>query len=346
MTASKGASIAMKFGYLMDFRQPPELSKISTAEFYSAMFQQIEYIDQAGFDTIWITEHHFTDDGYLSAAMPAMAAIAARTRRVKIGSYVILVPFYHPLRLAEDAALIDVISNGRLRLGLGLGYRLEEFDALQIPRKERLGRTLETIEILKRAWSGERFSFGGKYFNFKDARVLPKPISQPYPELLWGGMAPAAIKRGATLDLGFACNLGAREIELYQQTLRELGKDPAAYSIVNSRMVFVADSEEQAWREIEPYLMYQMKLYGKWLAAGEIETAGQYRPDAEQLRKNAILGPPDRVTELMRKVIDGARMTEVSLMMQFPGLEPRKAMRSLERFTTEVLPALRSSSPA
>jgi alkanesulfonate monooxygenase SsuD/methylene tetrahydromethanopterin reductase-like flavin-dependent oxidoreductase (luciferase family) len=92
--------------------------------------------------------------------------------------------------------------------------------------------------------------------------------------------------------------------------------------------------------------MYQMKLYGKWLAAGEIETSGQYRPDAEQLRKNAILGPPDRVTELMRKVIDGARMTEVALMMQFPGLEPRKAMRSLERFTTEVLPALRSSSPA
>jgi alkanesulfonate monooxygenase SsuD/methylene tetrahydromethanopterin reductase-like flavin-dependent oxidoreductase (luciferase family) len=336
----------MKFGYLMDFLQPPELSKITTAEFYAAMFEQIEYVDQAGFDTVWITEHHFTDDGYLSAAMPAMAAIAARTRRVKIGSYVILVPFYHPLRLAEDAALIDVVSNGRLRLGLGLGYRLEEFDALQIPRKERLGRTLETIEILKRAWSGERFSFEGKYFKFKDARVLPKPISQPYPELLWGGMAPAAIARGAKLELGFACNLGAREIEMYQAVLRELGKDPAAYSIVNSRMVFVADTEEQAWREIEPYLMYQMKLYGKWLVEGAIETSGQYRPDAEQLRKNAILGPPDRVTELMRKVIDGARMTEVALMMQFPGLEPRKAMRSLERFTTQVLPALRGSRPA
>ena len=147
---------------------------MSSAEFYAAMMQQVEYLDQAGFETIWITEHHFTDDGYLSAAMPMMAAIAARTRRIKIGSYVILVPFYHPLRLAEDAALIDVIANGRLRLGLGLGYRLEEFDTFQVPRKERLGRTLETVEILKRAWTGERFSFTGKYFTIKNARVLPE----------------------------------------------------------------------------------------------------------------------------------------------------------------------------
>jgi alkanesulfonate monooxygenase SsuD/methylene tetrahydromethanopterin reductase-like flavin-dependent oxidoreductase (luciferase family) len=331
----------VKFGYLFDFRQPPELLKMSTQDFYAAMFHQAAYLDQAGFDTIWITEHHCTDDGYLAAAMPMMAALAAKTKQAKIGSYVILAPFYHPLRLAEDTALIDVISNGRLRLGIGLGYRGEEFEAFQTPKNERLGRTLETVEILKKAWTGERFSFAGKYFTIKDARVLPKPISQPYPELLWGGMAPKAIGRGAKLDMGFACNLGAKEIKLYHDALRELGKDPAAYSIVNSRLVFVADSEEQAWETIKPYLMYQMALYGKWLAEGAIEAGGSYKPDAEALRKSAILGPPERVIKLLKDVIAGVPMTEITLMMQFPGLDPAKSMHSLKRFATEVLPALR-----
>jgi alkanesulfonate monooxygenase SsuD/methylene tetrahydromethanopterin reductase-like flavin-dependent oxidoreductase (luciferase family) len=93
----------------MAFRNPLELSKQNAVEFYNSMFDQVEYLDQAGFDTIWITEHHFVDDGYLSAAMPMLAAMAARTRHIKIGSFVILGPFYHPLRLAEDAVLIDVI---------------------------------------------------------------------------------------------------------------------------------------------------------------------------------------------------------------------------------------------
>jgi alkanesulfonate monooxygenase SsuD/methylene tetrahydromethanopterin reductase-like flavin-dependent oxidoreductase (luciferase family) len=334
----------VKFGYLFDFRQPPELSRLSSQEFYTAMFQQVEYLDQAGFDTIWTTEHHFTDDGYLSAVMPMLAAIASRTKRVKIGSYVILAPFYHPLRLAEDTALIDVLSNGRLRLGIGLGYRHEEFEAFQTPQKERLGRTLETLEILKRAWTGERFSFEGKYFTINDARVLPKPISQPHPELLWGGMAPQAIRRGAKLDMGFACNLGAKEIKLYHEALRELGKDPSSYSIVNSRLVFVADTEEQAWETIKPALMYQMAMYGKWLSEGAVESGGHYRPDAEALRKSAILGPPERVTSMLREVINGVPMTEITLMMQFPGLDPSKTMTSLDRFATEVLPVLRKSS--
>jgi alkanesulfonate monooxygenase SsuD/methylene tetrahydromethanopterin reductase-like flavin-dependent oxidoreductase (luciferase family) len=329
----------MKFSYLMGFRNPRELSKLADAEFYAGMFEQIEYLDQTGFETIWTTEHHFVDDGYLSSVMPMMAAIAARTKRVKVGSFVLLAPFYHPLRLAEDAALIDVISNGRLRLGIGVGYRHEEFEIFQIPRKERLGRTLETIEIMKRAWTGERFDFEGKHFNFRNARVLPKPVSAKGPELLWGGMNPNSIKRCARLDLGFACNLGAAEIKQFHEELLELGKDPAAYNVVNMAAVYVADSEDQAWNEIAPGMLYQMKLYQKWLAEGGIE-ASNFRPDPETLRKSAILGPPDRVIEHLRHFIEKHPATELTLNMQQPGLDPKLAMRSLKRFVTEVLPVL------
>ena len=333
-------STSVKFGYLLDFRQPPHLSQLDTAEFHAAMLQQVEYADQAGLDSIWVTEHHFTEDGYLAAVMPALAAIAARTKRVTIGTYVLLAPFYHPLRLAEDTAFIDVISNGRLRLGIGLGYRQEEFEGFQIARTERLGRTLETIDILKRAWTGEPFSFQGKYFNFPEARILPRPISRPHPELLWGGMAPEAIRRGAELGLSFACNLGPRQIEQYHNALREYGKDPAAFNVVTSRLVYIADSEEQAWREVEAPVLYQMTMYGKWLSAGGIETS-QFRPDPEVLRRNGVLGPPEVVTERLRQIVTNTPMTEMALSMQVPGLDPRKALRSLERFATEVLPVLR-----
>jgi alkanesulfonate monooxygenase SsuD/methylene tetrahydromethanopterin reductase-like flavin-dependent oxidoreductase (luciferase family) len=259
---------------------------------------------------------------------------------VTIGTYVLLAPFYHPLRLAEDAALIDVISNGRLRLGIGLGYRQEEFEGFQIARKERLGRTLETIDILKRAWTGEPFSFQGQYFNFREARVLPRPISRPHPELLWGGMTPEAIRRGAKLGLSFACNLGPREIEQYHHALREYGKDPAAFNVVTSRLVYIADSEEQAWREIEAPVLYQMTLYGKWLSAAGADTSS-YRPDPGVLRRNGVIGPPAVVTERLQQILARTPLTELCLSMQLPGLDPRKALRSLERFALEVLPVLR-----
>ena len=123
-------------------------------------------------------------------------------------------------------------------------------------KKTRLSRTLETIEILKRAWTGERFSFEGKHFNFGDVRVLPRPTSQPHPELLWGGMTTKAIQRGAELGLGFACNLGRHQLEIYREAMRARGKDPAAYSLVNSRIVYVADNEQQAWADIEAAAMY------------------------------------------------------------------------------------------
>lgn len=331
---------AIKFGYLLGFRNPPD-SKIDFATLYSEMLRQAEFVDRSGFDSIWLTEHHFTDDGYLASIMPALAALAARTSRVTIGTYVLLAPLYHPLRLAEDTATIDLMSGGRLRLGIGLGYRAEEFDGFQVPRKQRLGRTLETIEILKRAWTGERFSFEGKYFNFRDARVLPRPLSRPHPQLLWGGMAPQAIERGAELGLSFACNLGQRESALYREALRRRGKDPAAYDIVNSRSIYVADSADEAWADIEQAAVYQAALYAKWLSDATGGTQNWIKPEPEKVRRTCVLGTPEQVRAQLADIINSGQMTEMIVAMQLPGLAPQKTMRSLERFATEVLPALR-----
>jgi alkanesulfonate monooxygenase SsuD/methylene tetrahydromethanopterin reductase-like flavin-dependent oxidoreductase (luciferase family) len=333
----------VKVGYQLDFRNPPG-SPIPFPELYAAMLAQVEAAEALGFDSIWLTEHHFTDDGYLPAMMPAAAAIAARTRRVTIGTYVLLAPFQHPLKLAEDAAVVDVISNGRLRLGIGQGYRQEEFDGFGVARAERMGRTLETIEILKRAWTGERFSHEGRYYRFRDVRVLPTPASRPYPELLWGAGAPKAIRRAAAMDLSFACVGGRREIGIYLDALKAAGKDPARYSIVNSRVVYIADSEGEAWNDARGALMYQAELYGKWLSAAAGTTDQSkvlIRPDPERLRRTSILGPPAQVRDRIAEVLESAPMTELIVVTQLPGLDPAKAHRSLERFGREVLPALK-----
>src|SRR5262249_15325568 len=165
----------------------------------------------------------------------------------------------------------------------------------------------------------------GKYFRFRDAQILPRPASKPHPELLWGGMSAVAIRRGAKLGLSFACNLGRREVELYRDTLGELGKAPADYSIVNNRIVYVADGEDRAWKDIEQPALYQAALYAKWLSAAAEGAASPIRPDAGRIRRNAVLGTPAQIAERLSKIIDGTPMTELILATQLPGLEPRKA---------------------
>src|SRR5262249_36563922 len=155
-------------------------------------------------------------------------------------------------------------------------------------------------------------------------RVLPRPTSRPHPELLWGGMTTKAIERAAELDLGFACNLGRRQIETYRAAMRTRGKDPAAYSVVNSRVVYVADDETTAWKDIEAAAMYQAELYGKWLSAA---SPGQtwIRPDANQLKASSIIGSPEIVHARLSETIEAASPTEMIFNTQLPGLAPAKA---------------------
>jgi alkanesulfonate monooxygenase SsuD/methylene tetrahydromethanopterin reductase-like flavin-dependent oxidoreductase (luciferase family) len=332
----------IKFGYQIDFRNPPGSGR-SFSQLYDDMFRQIERAEELGFDSIWLTEHHLTDDGYLPSLMPMAAAIAARTKRLQIGTYVLLFPFYHPIKLAEDIAVVDVISGGRLRIGVGQAYRAEEFAAFGINKKQRLGRTLETVEILKRAWTGERFSFKGKYFELNDVRVLPRPVSRPHPELLWGVGAPKGIQRAAEMGLGFATVGAASAIRIYRDALKAGGKDPSQFSIVGSRTVYIADSAQEAWKDIEGPSMYWAEHYGRWLSqhAGTDISKAQIRPDPERLKRVSVMGPPEEVRGRLARIIEEDQLTDLIINTQLPGLDPAKAMRSLVRFGTEVLPFLK-----
>jgi alkanesulfonate monooxygenase SsuD/methylene tetrahydromethanopterin reductase-like flavin-dependent oxidoreductase (luciferase family) len=170
----------VNFGLLFPFRNSAR-SRLSFPELYHKHLDLTVRAEELGFDTIWLTEHHFVEDGYSSSLLPIAAAIAARTRKIRIGTFVLLLPLHNALRVAEDAATVDIISNGRLDLGVGQGYRVDEFTGFKIPRKERGPRLEEGADVIRRAWTEKSWSLEGKFNQFTNVTVIPNVVQKPHP---------------------------------------------------------------------------------------------------------------------------------------------------------------------
>jgi alkanesulfonate monooxygenase SsuD/methylene tetrahydromethanopterin reductase-like flavin-dependent oxidoreductase (luciferase family) len=167
--------MAVQVGIGLFTGQVPPGSGRTFAQEYREVLDLVRLAETLGFDSAWVSEHHGGGDGYLPSLLPMLAAFAAATERMKLGTGVLLTPFHDPLRLAEDAAVVDQLSNGRLILGLGLGWREEEFRMWGQQPAERLRRTVETVEVLRKAWTGKRFSFQGKHYRYDDVLITPPP---------------------------------------------------------------------------------------------------------------------------------------------------------------------------
>src|SRR5580658_11239363 len=169
----------IRFGLWYDFRNPTQWPQ-SADRLYAETLDQIAWGENHGFDDVWLSEHHFIEDGYVPSIMPMAAAIAARTKRIRISSGVLLMPFHNPVRLAEDIAVVDTISGGRLELGVGVGFKHEEFEAFGVPFAERGARTNQSLEIIRRALTGESVTFKSEFFDFKNVKVTRAAIHKPH----------------------------------------------------------------------------------------------------------------------------------------------------------------------
>ena len=150
----------MNFGLLMPFQNPPRWAR-PFPELYREQIDQIVRAEELGYDTVWLTEHHFDQDGWSPSLLPLAAGIATRTRRIRIGTFILVLPFQHALRVAEDAATVDILSDGRFDLGVGKGYRVNEFTSFGLPREQRNAMLEEGLEVVRQAWTEECFSFAG-----------------------------------------------------------------------------------------------------------------------------------------------------------------------------------------
>ncbi len=338
----------MRFGIMYDFRNPARWH-IPSPEFYRAMLDQMVVAEDLGYDHVWLTEHHFTEDAYNPASLSMAAAIAVKTRRIRIGTFVLLAPFIHPVRAAEDVILADILSEGRFDLGMGQGYTHDEFDAFCVDRKERAPRLKEGVELIRRLFTEERVSFDGRFTQVKDMTLMPRAVQQPHPPIWIGARGPKAIRRAAELGANLMTTLGPDPAPLYLETLRELGHDPEAFKIAQLRLLYCAETEERAWSESQEHLAHVFGYYARVLGeANDVEGDDQALPPLrpEEIRhsdlaEGLMIGTPDQVAEKFASFAENFACTDFILSTHFAGMDPAKSTRSLELFAQEVMPKFR-----
>lgn len=240
----------MKVGVLQFFSWPER--RVDLGSVYARALQRIEIMDSTGYDAVWLAEHHFSSFSVCPSVHMMGVLAAARTTRLRIGTGVSLAPFYHPLRLAEEVALLDVLSGGRVNWGAGRGFARAEFENFGVPPAESTSRFHETVEIVLRAWTEERLSFAGEHYRFEGVEVLPKPMQRPHPPVWMAAGSEAAIEWAA--GRGFSILLSPHDAPrdigkkrlAYAARLAEAGFSIEGRDLPVARLVAIAETEARA----------------------------------------------------------------------------------------------------
>jgi probable F420-dependent oxidoreductase len=331
--------------------QLPASSKRTFEQEYRETLALVRLAERVGFDSAWVSEHHGSSDGYLPSLLPMLAAFGAVTERIELGTGVVLTPLHEPLRLAEDAAVVDQLSGGRLLLGIGNGWREEEFRMFGASRTERGIRTEETVEVLRRAWTGRRFSFEGRTLRYDRVKVTPQPARAGGPPILLGGYSRKAVVRAGRLADGYVTDeIGPDQVRsnlaLVDEGAGSVGRDPKELSVVLLQNAF-------AWRDGDPWpliregVVQQLGAYEAWGNAAdtpELDRLEPAPPSEEDLRLSTAAGTPEevlgRLVPLVR-TLDG-RDAHLVVRLHYPGMDLDTAARAVELFAAEVMPALKS----
>ena len=340
----------LKFGLLWPFRNP-EFAKVPWTDLYRSHLDLISDSEAMGYDHAWLTEHHFVDDGYSPSLMSIAGAISQRTTRMRIGTFLVLLPLHNPVRVAEDTATIDIMSNGRFDLGVGLGYRPKEFDDQGIPSAERGARLKEGVEIIQRLLSDEMVTFDGKHNHLKEIQIVPPAVQRPHPPMWVGAIAPKAIERAAKMGMHFQCTAPVESVEHYDKCLEAAGRRPTDYNVAQLRWVHVAPSREEAWENCAKALHYTNKKYSQWFAEandspGDDQGLDDIKSVEEIIRtqhfdffgEDSIVGTPADVTEMIADYQSRGRMTHLVMGMAMSGLAPNLIRNSMDLFSRDVMP--------
>lgn len=286
----------MKFGILQFFSWPERRIPLPTV--YQRALQRIEIMDRTGYDAVWLTEHHFTDYSVCPSIPVLGTYAAARTQNLRIGTGVCLAALYHPLRLAEEIALLDILSGGRVNWGAGRGFDPKEFKAFGVPGDESPARFREAVDIVLRAWTTERLTYTGKFFSFDNVEVLPKPLQQPHPPVWMAAGSPGAIEWAASLGYSILMDPHATHMELgkkrefYQHKLEENGHSMMGREIPMARLLAIASTDAKAAEIAYEGARWMLRTYVDPQMLGMVGDPLQRYVD-----EVIIHGTPDRVAD-------------------------------------------------
>lgn len=336
MAVGSLAESPVRFGLWYDFRNPAQWAR-PFESFYRETLDQIAWAEELGYRSVWLTEHHFADDGYTPSPLVIAGAISERTTELRMSTSLMLLPLHDPIRLAEDAATLAILSGGRFDLGVGIGYRQIEFDTFGRKVSHRPSLMEEGCEVLRRAWSGESLQMEGKRFRYPDVTVSPVPEHPP--KLLIGAMQGAAIERAARLGDGFLSTQNAHQPE-YLEALERLGKDPAQASIHAGQWVIIDEDPEATWARISDHALYQINEYIGWGAFGPPDEVPRF-PDADALVAGGafqLWDGPTAVRELVALLRERPQIKDLYFWAQLPGEPVESGSSRMEYFMREVAP--------
>lgn len=355
----------MKFSMIFLLEWPAD--RKTQAQVYAETLDQIQRADELGWDEVWIAEHHFSSYGLCPNIAVFAAAVAQRTKRIRIGSGVVVTPFHNPLRIAEDWAMVDILSGGRLDLGLGRGYQQVEYNGFQIPQSESKERFQEALDILKLAWQGEPFSYHGKHWQIDQVMTTPQPVQKPHPPLYVAAVSPDSYENYGRQGLPVLASVRTAPLprvrqllDTHRAALRSAGHDPEAVEYPIVYPCYCAETNEAAYNDVQAETL--------WLTeGGDIRKIGPdpnqlvdkdfafYRKARERIERTTfddiwehpgtLYGDPDRVTERLRQLEQALGITMVISNFGFGGMDLLKARRSMELFAREVMPRFRSALP-
>ncbi len=303
-------------------------------DLYAAAVEMSAWADRLDFEAIVLSEHHSAEDGYLSGPLAMAGTLVGATRTVPISVQALLVPLHDPIRLAEDLAVLDLASGGRVSVVAGLGYRPEEYALFGVPWKGRGALMEDKLRVMIQAWTGEPFPYRGA-----TVRVTPPPFTKPHPLVLVGGSTEIAARRAGRLGLGFQPAIHDPQLRAwFEEESRANGHEPGmcimpAPEVAN---VFVAEDPDALWREIGENLLYDTATYARWQRPGQRSAVHRDVATVDELRADGLFQilTPDQC------VAFGKEHHVLVFHPMCGGIAPETAWRSLRLFEDEVLPRL------
>lgn len=349
----------MRLGMLHLFENPVGKSEHQIVKEQTELMIEAERL---GFDSVWPAEHHFSEYGWCASPQVTLASIATRTERIRLGTGIVVLPFHNPVRVAEDFAFLDLLSEGRVDFGVGRGYQPTEYAGFGLDQTRSRDMFDEAIRLIQACWTQERVTFDGKYYQVNDIEVRPKPLQKPYPPIYMACLSPdtfeLAGRYGFNLLMGFAFGLkraGAHAgIAAYKRGRAEAGLDPEGGQKACLFQVYCADTMEAAEKEFSDPLIWYYRTIAKYIAprtghvasyeiyAKSRDLANEVTFDQLAAGDGLICGDVEHCTEKLTSVAQDFGFDELLCWTRIGGLDTPKVMRAMELLSGEVMPTVRN----
>lgn len=347
----------MQFGYMNLFQVDEGRTESGVLQRF---LDEVRLADELGYDSVWLAEHHFSHYGIVGNPLLMGAAIAQRTKRIKIGTAVLVLPFHHPLKLAEDIATLDVLSEGRVVIGCGRGYQPLEFGGFGLDPNEARSRYDETVDILMLALAQENWSYEGKHYQFKNVTTYPRPYQPGGPKLLHGAVNPQSFEHLGSLGRRVITSPTVAPIErmernfsLYRNALTAAGHDPRDFQFPIMQSIWTGRNDDTL-RDVGAAALKFRRYVSGFLPDEKTATDAEktrYAKIQENYRKMTIeqllthggnFGYPEPVAELIVKLAQHLGVNEYIGLFTIPNLDHKVALKAMECFAQEVIPMVRA----